>query len=141
MSTHAAVDETPLNVAKGVDYSWLLLLLLLGCILLDHKPDEHPLLLTFLETDIPHARSLGHDLLPHRPPEPHLCLLPLGADLVVPAQEEDQQARISFEPLSQEHHPGGEQVERGGSHVGPKQEKNEGFFPGIKTEILSFACS
>ena len=40
MSTHAAVDETPLDVAKGVDYSWLLLLLLLGCIFLDYKPDE-----------------------------------------------------------------------------------------------------
>ena len=122
MSTHAAVDEAPLDVAKGVNYSWLLLLLLLRCILLDHKPDESFLMLTFFR-DLPHARSLGHDLLPHRPPEPHLCLLPLGADLVVPAQEEDQQARISFEPLSQEHHPGGEQVERGGSHIGPKQEE------------------
>ena len=50
MSTHAAVDETPLDVAKGVDYSWLLLLLLLRCILLDHKPEESFLFLTFLET-------------------------------------------------------------------------------------------
>ena len=54
---------------------------------------------------LPHPGSFCHDLFSHRSPEPHLGLLPLCTDLEV--------------PLPEENHPGGEEVERGGSHVGP----------------------
>ena len=81
--------EAPLDVTKGVNHPRLLLLFLL-LVLLDHKS---------------HARRLLHDVIPHGAPElelrPHLLVFPLQ------------------EPLSQQHQPGGEQVQWRGCHVSP----------------------
>ena len=139
MSTHAAVDETPLDVAKGVDYSWLLLLLLLGCILLDHKPEESFLFLTFLETYLmPGALAMISSLI---------ALLNLIFAFFL-------SARISLylhrkrinkleSPLNLFLKSTIQVVNRlrGEGATLVLNKKDEGFFPGIKTEILSFACS
>ena len=87
--------EAPLDVTEGVNHTRLLLLFLL-LVLLDHKS---------------HARRLLHDVIPHGAPElelgPHLLVFPLQ------------------EPLSKQHQPGGEQVQRRGSHIGPLHVPNQ----------------